>query len=131
MPIKWNDKKFRKVVEDEAMRRLVKVGFMVEREAKHLAPVDTGRLRASISTNWTDSGKETGKVGKAAGAKILKGKKGVPVDGIGRPSEKFTVVVGTRVQYAPKLEFGSSFQRAQPFLRPALRGVIAFVNRIF
>lgn len=138
---KWNDKKLRKVAEDIAMRRLVKVGFMVEREAKKLTPVDTGRLRASISTNWTGSGMSEGKTGKQASAVTLKGRKtgrgkaplrtGKSVKGIGRPSDRFTVVVGTNVAYSAAVEFGKQGQRAQPFLRPAFRGVIRFVNRMF
>lgn len=64
--------------------------LMVESEAKKLCPVDTGRLRASITTE---------KIGKAAYA------------------------VGTNVEYAPYVEFGTRKMRAQPYLRPALERV--------
>ncbi len=131
----WDDKKLRKIAETVAMKKLVRVGFMVEREAKRLTPVDTGRLRASISTNWTGSGIAHGEVLKKAGATTLKGRTGrragKAVKGIGKPSGKFTVVVGTNVQYAPAVEFGESGQTAQPFLRPAFRAVLRFVNREF
>lgn len=138
---KWDDKKLRATAETIALKRLIKVGFMVEREAKRLTPVDTGRLRSSISTNWSGSGMSEGKTGKQASAVTLKGRKtgrgkaplrtGKPVKGIGRPSDRFTVVVGTNVQYSAAVEFGKQGQKAQPFLRPAFRGVIRFVNRLF
>lgn len=74
--------------------------------------VDTGRLRASISTNWAGSGKQNGDVeGQAQ-----------PGDGIGMPElheDKFKVVVGTKVDYAPWLEFGTSAIAERPFMRPA------------
>jgi HK97 gp10 family phage protein len=73
-----------------AMKRLIKAGRNVERGAKRYCPVDTGRLRSSI----------TSVVGE--------------VDG------ETSVVVGTNVEYAPHIEFGTSRQTAQSFLRRAL-----------
>jgi len=58
-------------------QKLKSIGFQIEREAKDRAPVDTGRLRSSITTNVFDRGDE-----------IL-------------------VKVGTNVEYAPALEFGT------------------------
>jgi very-short-patch-repair endonuclease len=100
----------------EQEKRLLAVGFMIEGSIKrsfiagagrvytrkgitHVASapgdppaVDTGRLRASISTNWSGSGKARGEVG--AKAKLE--------DGVGPPptNEEFTVYVGTNVEYA-------------------------------
>ena len=77
--------------------------------------VDTGRLRASISTNWTESGMSRGKVDSAAQVG----------DGIGDPGGnvlkakgRFKVVVGTNVIYGPMLEFGTRRMSARPFIRP-------------
>lgn len=64
---------------------LEKIGLTAERYAKESAPVDTGRLRNSI-THEVD--------------------------------EK-DVYIGTNVEYAPHVEFGTVKQKAQPFLRPA------------
>lgn len=70
----------------DLLRRTVKV----ERRAKQAAPVDTGRLRSSITSRLaTDS---QGLVG----------------------------IVGTNVSYAIFQEFGTRYMAAQPFLRPAL-----------
>lgn len=69
---------------------LVQRCIKVERTAKRLCPVDTGRLRASITHSLESDSR--GLVG----------------------------VVGTDVHYAPYVEFGTSRMAAQPFLRPAL-----------
>lgn len=69
---------------------LVRVGLRVQASARALCPVDTGRLRSSI---------------------VMKR---------GRDGRGFYVEVGTSVTYAPFVEFGTSKQRAQPFLTPAI-----------
>ena len=71
----------------ELTRRTIKV----DRAAKQNAPVDTGRLRSSIT--WR----------------------------LGRDSQGLLGIVGTNVQYAPYVEFGTARQAAQPYLRPALQ----------
>jgi len=69
---------------------LVRVGLRVQGTARALCPVDTGRLRSSIVMRK------------------------------GRDGKGFYVEVGTSVKYAPYVEFGTSKQRAQPFLTPAV-----------
>lgn len=69
---------------------LVRRAIRVDRTAKRLAPVDTGRLRSSIAWQL-----ETDARGLHA-------------------------VVGTNVHYAIHQEFGTSRMAAHPFLRPAL-----------
>ncbi len=75
--------------------------------------VQTGRLRSSISINWTGSGLGRGIVDSGS----------FPDDGVGCEEhiagpDEFVVVVGTNVIYAPYLEFGTSKMGARPFLRP-------------
>lgn len=62
--------------------------FVIEGEAKVLAPVDTGNLRASYQTEKT----------RPDGTQFL---------------------VGTNVEYAPFVEFGTSKMAAQAHLTPA------------
>lgn len=76
--------------EGPTAKYLAKRVISVERKAIHLCPVDTGRLRASISSLVTED------------AKGLLG------------------IVGTNVEYAIFVEFGTRHMSAQPFLRPAL-----------
>lgn len=69
-------------------RALEKIGFAAEGYAKKLCPVDTGRLRNSITHDVDDR----------------------------------NVFVGTNVEYAPSVEYGTKKQKAQPFLVPAATG---------
>jgi len=77
---------------------LKKIGFEVERDAKIFCPVKTGRLRSSLSTNWSGSGKSRGRTGGKAQAD----------DGVGEPQgpQGLVVVVGTNVKYAIHVEYG-------------------------
>lgn len=72
---------------------VVAATLRVERSAKRLCPVDTGRLRASITH-------------------------ALEHDTLG-----FVGIVGTDVEYAPYVELGTERAPAQPFLRPALAEV--------
>lgn len=75
-----------KAAYDQARERSLEIiGLTAEKYAKEITPVDTGRLRNSI-THEVD-GKE--------------------------------VYIGTNVEYAPPVEYGTVKQKAQPFLRPA------------
>ena len=71
-------------------KMLARAAIKVDAAAKRLCPVDTGRLRSSIT--WT----------------------------LGRDSLGLLAVVGTNVTYAMHVEFGTINMAAQPYLRPAL-----------
>ena len=73
------------------VKDLIRRARKVENRAKQLCPVDTGRLRSSISMSAPQT--ERGSV---------------------------TIHVGTNVEYAPFLEYGTSRMSARPFLEPAL-----------
>ena len=76
---KVNDRKIEETLDSTALK--------IENDAKHICPVDTGRLRASVNT------KKCGSLCRS---------------------------IGTSVEYAPYVEFGTRRMQAQPFLRPAL-----------
>ena len=80
----YSDKAF-SAYEMARERSLEIIGLTAEKYAKEIVPVDTGRLRNSI-THDVD-GKE--------------------------------VYIGTNVEYAPPVEYGTVKQKAQPFLVPA------------
>lgn len=80
---------------EKVNKELEKKAIKIVRESKEQAPVDTGRLRSSITYEKT----------------ILQ-------SGLAR------IFVGTNVEYAPHVEFGTVKMPAQPFLRPALREVL-------
>ena len=74
----------------EVAKDLQRRALQVDRAAKQLCPVDTGRLRSSITNE------------------------------IGQDSEGLVATIGTNVEYAPHVELGTSKMAAQPFLLPAL-----------
>lgn len=82
--------KINKTATNEIEQALLNGALMVERDAKKNAPVDTGRLRQSITHQHKDFG-----------------------------SKNPYVEVGTNIQYGSSVEFGTSKQAAQPFLFPA------------
>lgn len=75
----------------EIITALMRGGMIIETDAKRRCPVDTGRLRASLTTDVEREGETT-----------------------------FVLKVGTNVEYASFVENGTSRMAAQPFLRPAV-----------
>lgn len=75
----------------EIITALMRGGMIIETDAKRRCPVDTGRLRASLTTDVERKGETT-----------------------------FVLKVGTNVEYASFVENGTSRMAAQPFLRPAV-----------
>lgn len=76
--------------EGEVGKDLERRALKVERAAKRACPVDTGRLRSSLTHE------------------------------IQRDVQGLMAVVGTDVGYAPFVELGTRHMAGQPFLRPAL-----------
>lgn len=96
--------------EQEAIQRgLEAIGIQLMNDAADNCPVDTGRLRASI-TYATENAQGTYGSPHETGDSKLQGS--VP---------QSTVVVGTNVEYAPYVEYGTSKSKAQSFLRKALQ----------
>jgi len=101
-----NLKKASKKVQRRAEKVVLAFAWMVHNDAKFMCPVDTGRLRGSISVNWTMSGMSYGKVSGVAEMG----------EGVGQPSKLFPgfcAAVGTNVAYAEPVENRS------PYLWPA------------
>lgn len=86
-------KKISREVSNDLEQALVTGALRVERDAKKNAPVDTGRLRSSISSRLFD-------------------------DEDGNPVAE----IGTNTVYAVAVEYGTTKQSAQPFLLPAYLG---------
>ena len=87
--------KYQEDVLEGLQKDIEKAALLLERRAKQNCPVDTGKLRASITTE------------------------------IGNLEAE----VGTNVEYAQSVEFGTSKQKAQPFMRPALDKAITQLNK--
>ena len=87
--------KYQEDVLEGLQKYIEKAALTLEKNAKQNCPVDTGKLRASITT-------EVGNL---------------------------EAEVGTNVEYALYVEFGTSKQSAQPFMRPALDKAITQLNK--
>ena len=107
MRTEWYGEKHKKRTHDWAVAKLWKAGFMVERDAKILCPVDTGRLRSSINTKVNEP---------ALKANVIGG------------GEAFD---GTIVKYARFVEQGTWKMAAQPYLIPALEKNRDAIRRLF
>jgi HK97 gp10 family phage protein len=99
-----------------ARRGLVKVGIIIEGQAVRLTPVgqypaDSGRVggRLKGSITYATQSARSNPSGEAGSD-----------DGVSSPTNDYTLHVGTNVEYAPYVEYGTRRMRAQPYLRPAL-----------
>ena len=110
--------KLKKASNFNEIKRVMKMGgFMIEGTAKTLCramgAVDTGRLMGSISTSWSGKGGR-GKVHSPAKAE----------DGVSEPTVEqgtFIVRIGTNVDYAPFVHYGTRSMAARPFLEMAAK----------
>lgn len=110
---------FLQAFEEATEAALTEVGLAAEGYAKRLCPVDTGRLRNSITF-------ATAKAHDAGSPPA----EGEDYELHGTP-EKGAVYIGTNVEYAPYIELGTSRQKAQPFLQPAIVNHQIKYKRIF
>ena len=105
---------FRKAKDEAVERALIAIGMTAERHAKERCPVDTGRLRNSITyatKTYSGVGSYTDKNGASYSDASAKAN---PEDG--------TVCVGTNVEYAQTVETSDSMGHisgAAHFLRDA------------
>ena len=128
-----NDHTAEVIAEKDAavLQALEAIGIKCEGYAKLLCPVDTGRLRNSIThalagsapaidsyTNnsthaTTNATQRAGTAGKPVEVKTY------TYEG-SAPGGEEAVYVGTNVEYAPYVEYGTQRTTAQPFLKPAV-----------
>lgn len=101
-----------KALGEKAETAMEECGMDAEYYAKRLCPVDTGRLRNSIThaTNGnsgrTDYRDRNGNLYTGGSAK--------------GDVDDYTVVIGTNVEYAQFVEHGTHSRAAKPFLKPAI-----------
>lgn len=85
-----------KEIENGLVKEIRTTGVMVESDYKKFTPVDTGRLRSSIHTQHSDYKSHS-----------YSDKKGNRFDGeLSTSPDRYTVFVGTNVEYAPVIENG-------------------------
>ena len=118
--LKSNVAEIEKAMEQAKKRALEKVGMFVETGAKKLAPVDTGRLRNSITFSTE----------KDYGSYSYQDNDGNSYTQQMPKADKNEVIIGTAVEYAPFVELGTSKANAQPYLRPAIDNNKDTINKI-
>jgi HK97 gp10 family phage protein len=122
-----NADKFRDALPKQIEQALIAIGMTAESHAKRKCPVDTGRLRNSITYLVSGQGPKTveytareryiTKTGKKS-----KGRKTVNYNyqtGDASGDTSNSVYIGTNVEYAAAIELGTSKMAARPFLKPA------------
>ena len=139
-----NSDQIRAAINDPIERGLEKIGLWAEGYAKQLCPVDTGRLRNSIthaldgeapaiSSYHASYGSNTHQVrnrqtGQIETRRYSATSRNAGVVGYGtysgtipkEPEGQRAVVIGTNVEYAPQIELGRSKQAPTGFLKPAI-----------
>lgn len=107
--VKNNISKAQAAIERATIRALTRIAIDVDRDAKLNCPVDTGRLRASISYSvdgQSAAGYDNHEDAESFDHEIKSAKGGA--------------IVGTNVVYARSIEYGHSKQAPQGYLRKAL-----------
>lgn len=84
-----NTEVIKELADEATIAALEMIGLLAEAYAIKKCPVDTGRLRGSITH--------------------------------GTLPEEDTAFIGTNVEYAPYVEYGTSRMKAQPFFKPAIQ----------
>lgn len=108
-----------KDVEYARNNALIRIGMHGERLAKLICPVDTGRLRNSIT--WAIGGQPA----NIQEYKADRAKKGETEPYQGHysgtaPGESSQVFIGSNVEYAQDVELGTSERRSTPYIKPAI-----------
>ena len=108
-------------IRKEAVGR--RMAFQIEKEAKQLAPKDTGALRNSIYTvtQKTDGYSAASSAAKSANPAVTTAPHPAPTGDV-------IANVGPCVDYAEYQEFGTSRMAAHPYLTPAVEQIAAKYN---
>ena len=136
-----NSEKVKKEIRENIALGLTEAAIHLEGECAIRCPVDTGHLRASISHIAPRSS------GHYDGERCYKGKSGTKVHkgqkkpGYCRENEhpgtlqgmkdENAAYVGTNVEYAPYVEYGTKRMKAQPYMRTGLSASIEAMKEIF
>lgn len=113
----WTKDNMDALLKAATKRALTAVGQTLETSAARLAPVGQypkgsgrvgGRLKGSITWAVYDE------VSPTRSGQVKSG------DAVSRPTDHMTAHVGTNVEYAPYVEYGTRFMGAQSYLRRAL-----------
>jgi HK97 gp10 family phage protein len=110
--IKDHSKEFSQAALQQVGVALTESAIAMEGESIIRCPVDTGHLRGSINFRTHDAGDDK-------------------TDGLSGHPAIGTAVIGTNVEYAPYVEYGTRYQKAQPFLTQGMMAAVPKISEIF
>lgn len=116
----WNGDKVKIQGRKATGKTAWELGLIVEGQAKLLCPIDYGYLAASITTQSVSQGTDLGTPNPDPSKPKSYPHNVSTFRKIDKSTDPNEVLVGTAVDYAPYVEFGTIKSNAQPFLRPAL-----------
>lgn len=116
-----NDEKIKKATKEAIEQALQKIGMAAVRFATAKCPVDTGRLRNSI-TYITKN--------KSGGSSYSDNKGNSFNNSLSVSADEGEVWVGTNVEYARYVEYGTRGRSGKPFLRSAIKDHTDFYNKL-
>lgn len=122
-----HSEEFLRVFDDRVVVALEEVGLAAEGFAKRLCTVDTGLLRNSITHALDGEPVATPEYQDNPGKQFGRYDGTAPKEG----GKNRAVFIGTNVEYAPYVELGTSKQKAQPFLKPAVVNNVSKFKKIF
>ena len=102
----WTDKNMKSVLDKASGRALRKIGIVIAGDASLRCARKTGRAAGSITYATKGDRSEAKNPAKSG-------------DEVSRPAGEDTVHIGSNVEYASYVEYGTKNMGAQPFLRPA------------
>lgn len=116
----WNGKDVKIKMDASKIKSVLQGALAFQAQATMLTPVKTGALRGSITIRFKDRDIHSGYyAADKSGTQISK------------PTDDDTAFVGTAINYAPYIEYGTARSVAQPFMRPALDLVQGKILNIF
>lgn len=110
--IKWDD-----AMLAAAKRALTKIGIGLERQAVAITPTRHGRLRGSITFATREIQSKVRPARPASGYEAINP---MESDAVSTPGDDYTLHVGTNVEYAPYVEYGTVHTSPQSFLKRSL-----------
>lgn len=136
-----NSQQFKDAKDEAILRALEAIGITAEGYAKMKCPVDTGLLRNSIThavggDTVSMSYHATYGSNKSNGKRMSASAMGAGSVGVGRYNGTVgqrgdeTVYIGTNVEYAAYVEFGTVNTPPQPYLKPAVMDHLGTYQRI-
>ena len=118
--VTWFGDEVKKRAEKLKKKSLYEIGLVVMGDAKQLSAVDYGYLAASIQTASPEKKTKLESPSAYAENSPPAGHDVGSFKDIASPGDNDQVYVGSAVDYAPYVEYGTIKMCPQPFLRPAL-----------